>query len=79
MTLRQRIAQAATQIEREYPAVDQQPAMTDEERAADRWQRIQALLDLCALGHATEEELQRGRSLQYVLDRARAREQGLSS
>ena len=79
MTLRQRIAQAAIQIEREYPAVNEQPAMTDEERAEDLNRRIQALLDLCASGHATEEEQQRGRSLQYVIDRARARELRLSS
>jgi hypothetical protein len=70
------MAHAETQIEREYPAEEaQQPAMTDEERAG----RIHALLELCASGHATEDEMQRGRNVQYVLDRARAREQGLSS
>jgi hypothetical protein len=53
--------------------------MTDEERAEDLNRRIQALLDLCASGHATEEDQQRGRTLQYVLARARARELRLSS
>lgn len=77
--LRRRLAQAATQIEREYPAVEQQPVRTDEERVEDRNRRIQALLELCAAGHGTDEEVQRGRSLQYVLDRARARELGLLS
>jgi len=75
MTLRRRIAQAATQIEWEYPVVERQCAITDEERES----RIQALLELCASGHATDEEQQRGRSLQYVLDRVRARELELSS
>jgi hypothetical protein len=79
MTLRRRIAQAATQIDREYPVVDQQPEVAAEERDADRWRRIQALLELCASGRATPEEQQRGRGLQYVLDRARARAMGLSS
>jgi hypothetical protein len=79
MTLRRRLAHAETQIGREYPAVDQQPAMTDEEHTAERWRRIQALFELCESGRATPEEQNRARVIQYVLDRARAREQGLSS
>jgi hypothetical protein len=77
MTLRRRLAHVATQIDREYPSMHQQPEVTDEER--DR--RIHVLLELCESGRATPDEQQRGRTLQYVLDRARARVlgQGLSS